>query len=600
MNHSNMLLKRIVIFITLTVFTVTSHCTVLAYNGTTDAETTIGPAASDTAEIAYTDEGYEYLEPDDPAVQELIKDVEPLEAPEVMSFLCPTGIRTYWTEVEDADGYKVFRLETGTAKWTEIRDVDADTIRIIDKKLTNGREYTYAVCAYQDIEVTLPEEEPETVPPEEDAIPPADTNATTSSETAPIVPEEEPDEPEIVYVTIDGNRGEAGSVFWLVPSSEVAISKSGTTLTASWDANEQADGYEIEYSDSGFFESASALTLTGAYATSVTLTDLSAASQYYVRVRSFCLHDGVTEYSPWTLSSNAKGTRTAKAVQLKHKPKKKKIAFELRSQAGYKVGQCDTLQGGCTDGTYGYFVLYNRKLNKCRIIKVQMSTLEIVKKSRAMKIYHGNDMAYNPDRNQLIAIYGQPYYKKIAIIDPMTLKIVETKDLHLPERMPGMTDDHWDAYTGITSIAYNTKYQQYVARIQGKGHLLFFDQDFNPVRYIYLLKKGGQTYQSMDTAGDYILVGQSYASGKPYNIFTVYDWNGAFVSTVNVRKGYELESVFHIGSTFYAGHYTSGYEYVTVTKYKTKRVRGKKKRVKVKVTQKQLYRNNYIYKVTNL
>ena len=92
---------------------------------------------------------------------------------------------------------------------------------------------------------------------------------------------------------------------------------------------------------------------------------------------------------------------------------------------------------------------------------------------------------------------------------------------------------------------------------------------------------------------------QTTASQK-YNIITVYDWDGNYISKMNVKKGYEIESVYHVGSKYYAGFYRSYYKTYYKTVIKKVKVNGKTKKKKVKVKYKKFCRANYVYQVTGL
>ena len=106
----------------------------------------------------------------------------------------------------------------------------------------------------------------------------------------------------------------------------------------------------------------------------------------------------------------------------------------------------------------------------------------------------------------------------------------------------------------------------------------------------------------MHTSGDFVLVGQSFKKSSDWNLISVYDWNGNYVSTINIKKGYELECLFNSDEDYYAGFYTSYYKTYYVNAIKTVKVKNKngkyvKKLVKYKKKKKKLMRDNYIYKL---
>ena len=40
----------------------------------------------------------------------------------------------------------------------------------------------------------------------------------------------------------------------------------------------------------------------------------------------------------------------------------------------------------------------------------------------------------------------------------------------------------------------------------------------------------------------------------------IYTWDGQYVSKINVKKGYEIENIYHVGKQYYATFYASGYK----------------------------------------
>ena len=105
----------------------------------------------------------------------------------------------------------------------------------------------------------------------------------------------------------------------------------------------------------------------------------------------------------------------------------------------------------------------------------------------------------------------------------------------------------------------------------------------------------------IDATSDYILVAQSPKySSQAYNIITVYDWDGNYIAKINAKKGYEIESIFHIGKKYYASFYRSYYKiyYKKVTKKVKVKGRIKKKKVKKKYTK--FMRDNYVYRINGI
>ena len=115
--------------------------------------------------------------------------------------------------------------------------------------------------------------------------------------------------------------------------------------------------------------------------------------------------------------------------------------LELRAAAGQYVGGYDTLQGSCTDGTYAYYVLYNRNVEKCKIVKIRLSDNKVIKVSGVLKIHHGNGLTYNPDQNCLVAVHNTVFPLKLSVINPNTLKVKKSLTVKIPSKLDGATKD---------------------------------------------------------------------------------------------------------------------------------------------------------------
>lgn len=501
--------------------------------------------ATDILEDSVTDE----LITEEPAEPE----IQPLAPPDTAITQVASGFMITWTQVEDADGYRVFYQYTNTGKWFVYTTKNSPTS--LKSTFNISRKYgkfNFYIEAFND----------------EGGI----------------------------------SKSEIFSGYWLKPPVLTSTLREQNSLSLYWEPVENALGYEVECCSNRFFNEPETKEVTAAEPCEITFDGLSGTSQYYARIRAYYTAlDGTLVYSPWTFSENTIVTSAPSIKRLSYDGK----VMELCADAKQKIGYYDTLQGGCINGDYGYFVLYNRNKEKCKIAKFDMSTGECIKVSAILPIAHGNDLAYNPDKNIIVAVHSTENGKKVTIINPETLKIKTTKIINIDKSLPGMSESRRTSFKGIGAIAYNEKYQQYVARIKTLNDLLFLDSNLNPVRYVRLTKEDKQIFQGMDTAGDYVLVGQSFKKSSDYNLISVYDWAGNYVSKVNIKKGYELECLFHSEEDYYAGFYTSYYKTYYVTAFKTVKVKNKKgkyvkKIVKYQKKKKKLMRVNYIYKMNKI
>ncbi len=195
-------------------------------------------------------------------------------------------------------------------------------------------------------------------------------------------------------------------------------------------------------------------------------------------------------------------------------------------------------QGCCTDGAYAYTILENQQINKCSIWKLDMKDWSVVKVQYDLPIDHGNDITYNPVRNQLVAVHNKPNYNYLSFIDPETLEMVGTR--MMPYKM--------------YSISYEPTRDQYVIGVSGTYHFVILDGDFNTVAY-YEGVDTGFTKQNVDSDENYIYFSQ-WKGGSKGNVVMVYDWDGNFVTSIRVKSYQEIESVLHVGDEWYITFYS--------------------------------------------
>ena len=79
----------------------------------------------------------------------------------------------------------------------------------------------------------------------------------------------------------------------------------------------------------------------------------------------------------------------------------------LRDAALSRNSRYRFLQGSCTDGTYGYFLLGDRNYrNSCAVVKIRLSDWRIKKVRTGLPLHHGNDMTYNKKTKRLMVLHG--------------------------------------------------------------------------------------------------------------------------------------------------------------------------------------------------
>lgn len=134
------------------------------------------------------------------------------------------------------------------------------------------------------------------------------------------------------------------------------------------------------------------------------LSKLKANRTYYVRVRAYADAGGSRSYSAWSSRACAQSKQRALS-----KLKIRKKAFEIRSAARQKVYGYDTLQGSCSDGFFGYFALYNRTKENCKIVKVRLSDGAVAKVSGALDVVHGKKKRVKAIRKKKVRVVKVKY-----------------------------------------------------------------------------------------------------------------------------------------------------------------------------------------------
>lgn len=469
-----------------------------------------------------------------------------LLAPVIRAEIGSAGNQIFWDKAAGAGGYYVYRRESSVSSWTKLATLTSGSIRsYYDKKAANGKNYVYAVRAYKEDSVSL--------------------------------------------------YSAGKSIYRLSPPKVKSWRrKSSTKMTLKWSVNSQAGGYEIQYARNRLFLGRKTVTVKSKNTTSKTLSKLAKKKTYYARIRAYRVLDGKKYYSDWSSVSSVKKTKKASVARVK----KKKKDFEIRGQAKQALYQYDTVQGSCTDGTYGYYILYNRKVSDCKIAKVKLSNMKVVKVSGVLPVAHGNDMTYNSSKKRLIVVHSTGKAKRLSVVNPQTLKLETSKDVKIPSKLSGASSSDVKGMTAFTGISYNSKRKQYAVLLSKTYNILVLDSEMEPVSLIKTTKKNNYTFQGIDTTDDHILLAQSPKGKNKYNIISVYDWEGKYISKIQLMKGYEIESLYHVGSKYYASFYRSYNKTYYKTKKKVVKVKGKKKVKKVRVKCKKVMRDNYIYRIT--
>lgn len=458
------------------------------------------------------------------------------------------AIEVCWDYAQPAGGvkgYRVYRQKDGANEWSLAADLPSRNVRsYLDASAANGVLYRYSVVAY--------------------------SGASESDASAPV---------ESCYVA--------------PPKIKAFKRRSEKSFMVRWSKNSKASGYQLQYSKSNIFSSKKTQKIVGGSTMQKTIKGVAAKKTYYVRARAYVKRDGKTYYSSWSHSPNTKTTRSLSLSAQKRKSK----TFELRAYAKQAMYGYDTVQGSCTDGAYGYYCLYNRNVEKCKIVKVKLSTMKVAKVSKALDIAHGNDMAYDSQHKLLVVVHATGHGRRLSAVNPSTLKVNQVIDVTVPKGLAGATEAQRKAAKGFSGIAYNERRNQYIVLLGGSHDFLILDGDMRPLRYVAADYKSTMVYQGIDATDDYLFVAVSPRTVRQANAVLVYTWDGGFVGKLNLKGIDEIESIYHVGSKFYASVYRSYCKTYYTKQKRTIEVDGSRKVKTIKIRHRALKRDNYIYRI---
>lgn len=210
------------------------------------------------------------------------------------------------------------------------------------------------------------------------------------------------------------------------------------------------------------------------------------------------------------------------------------------------------LQGGHYDGRYYYQTnikfdtASGQKENETYILKYDMQTGETAAISECLKLGHSNDIAWNPDTNQLLVVCNKPFYDQLGVLDPDTLE--QTGTITLPVK--------------IFCLDYEPGRKQYVAGLSGGQSFVILNEDFEVV---------SPEFQPTDETAGYTTQGcccdENYIYFVLHNksVITVYDWDGNYIKTIAFDSPGEPENISVVDGQIYVMVSRVGAAIFTVT-----------------------------------
>lgn len=146
-----------------------------------------------------------------------------------------------------------------------------------------------------------------------------------------------------------------------------------------------------------------------------------------------------------------------------------------------------TMQGGCTDGTYIYYIITSAN----KLVKMDIATGTKTTVTYTAGLYgHGNDMTYNPVTNKILIVTMESGV--IRQVNPSTLAD-EGEIVPL---------DAGGNIVPSSGLAYDRKNNRYI--VSSGDNYTIFDSSWAFIRAFTLAAGSRWTYQGLETDGEYI------------------------------------------------------------------------------------------------
>ena len=252
------------------------------------------------------------------------------------------------------------------------------------------------------------------------------------------------------------------------------------------------------------------------------------------------------------------------------------LGINLRKMLGEPFNGYAVVQGGCTDGTYAYYLMVSTATQKGRVLKVKISNNQVAARSGILNTWHGNGMTYDSKRKKLVVIAREHRKQEITVIDANTLKITRQGNVKYNNYANAGKDsfnkthqEHSDSFNkthqeqGLAAIAYVPKYDCYIVLQRVYHNLMIFDPDtFEAIGMVRtdITSLYPGTYQAMDADEKYVylLLSPYDRNGKVqrYNVIVALDWNSEnLLPVVNASKSKDPK---YVAKPWYCNNNGSG------------------------------------------
>lgn len=243
----------------------------------------------------------------------------------------------------------------------------------------------------------------------------------------------------------------------------------------------------------------------------------------------------------------------------------KRLDCNLTSMINEKNNGYAVVQGGCTDGTYAYYLMVSTATQKGRVLKVKLSNNQVAARSGILNTWHGNGMTYDSKRNKLVVIAREHRKQEITVIDANTLRITRQGNVKYNNYANAGSDSFNKTHQeqGLAAIAYVPKYDCYIVLQRVYHNLMIFDPDtFEAIGMVRtdITSLYPGTYQAMDADEKYVylLLSPYNRNGKvqQYNVIVALDWNSEnLLPVVNASKSKDPK---YVAKPWYCNNNGSG------------------------------------------
>ena len=211
---------------------------------------------------------------------------------------------------------------------------------------------------------------------------------------------------------------------------------------------------------------------------------------------------------------------------------------DIRKKAGKKLAHYAVTQGACSDDEFIYMIFERKKPHRCKVVKLDAKTHDIVKVSGALKLGHGNDCCV---KDGVLHVTHSGKSKTIHRVNAKTLTKLKNGDVKVKGVKAG-------GFNGITNYE-----EGFALKKMGGQFVYIMTKHFKYKSKIKLGKKFSIS-QGITYHGGKFYRGSSQAQSKK-NYISIYKKSGKYEDCKHYNHKCELEGVFFVGEQLHATIY---------------------------------------------